>query len=59
MIDLVISLPNDYNVVIMLVIIKICKITWARGSVFGSDTMLQADRSRVHFPKMSLDFQLT
>jgi hypothetical protein len=34
--------------------IGIC--TGARGSVVGSDTMLQAGRLRVRFPMRSLDF---
>jgi hypothetical protein len=31
----------------------------AHGNVVGWDTMLQAGRSRVRFPRRSLDFQLT
>jgi hypothetical protein len=31
---------------------------WARGSVFGGDTTLQAGISRVRFPMKSLDFSI-
>jgi hypothetical protein len=57
--DSIISMPIDYSIVIVLVIIKIGKFIWAHGSVVVSGTVLQADRSRVRFPMRSLDFQLT
>jgi hypothetical protein len=31
---------------------------WARGSVVGLGTMLQAERSRVRFPVRSFDFSI-